>query len=401
MAKKQAVLVVDFGNSETRAIVLCKKDKKLKERKFTVSNRFAEVDNGFIPDEDYSDDTSMVFNIDTKIGDKNIVGTYVSGEVQEREFSTSFIRPTAQEAKYTAKSTVLSYTKAIFKAYEALADIYSVDKDKLDVEWTVVVLLPPGDIEKGKAKMAELLQNINKIDCTFPQFNKDISLKSVAVFPEGFCAYIGTVFERGVTPRAEFVDTLKETVLVLDIGAGTTDMLIVKDNRVINNSLYSIKQGGNNIVQTLNSSFMRKGVELLESDLEKAVVTGFVKVGAGVEDVSDTICKAKRAVAGIISNKIKTFLETSEYPLNSINKLLVCGGGAMQSENEKITSLSKVLVEQLKGVAPSIELLSTPVQENIVVNEVTKEKNIVKSEVSLRELNILGASIFGERFVGE
>lgn len=361
MEKKQAVLALDIGNSETRGIVLCRKDGVLCERFFTASNRFAEVEPDYMPPEDYSSDTSTVFNVKAVVHGKAFEGTYVNGLVREREFSLRSIRPSVQETKYNAKSTVLSYIMAMYEGYKAVAEIYGKDVTEITVDWqSVVVLLPPGDKDIGQEQLLKLLKSVGTLDIVYPEVCDKIKVKKLVVYPEGFCAFIGALYTRGIKIRGGFESAADDTVLVIDVGAGTTDVLIVKNGKLIDTSRTSIKYGGNAIVQGVGKAFAKSGIDVLESDIDVGVYTGAVRVGSEIKDIVPVINTLKRSVSSMIVQKLRGFFDSLEFPIHSLNKVLVCGGGALAGEKAEINLLSDYLVEYLKELCPSIELMEIP-----------------------------------------
>ena len=97
--------------------------------------------------------------------------------------------------------------------------------------------------------MTSIVKDITVIDSVFPSIKIDVTVSNVIVLPEGFCAYAGVVYEKGETYRSSHKFLIDENVLVFDIGAGTTDCVLIKQNKLIQNSKYTITQGGNNVFQ--------------------------------------------------------------------------------------------------------------------------------------------------------
>ena len=378
-----AVMVLDLGNSETRGIVLFDKQ----ERYFTLSNRFAEVNADYKPPVDYDDQTSVILKADAMVNGEAVKGYYANGEVQLHEFNIAPIRPSATEKKYNSITSALSYELGMLYAYRALADMLGVGIEELtDVVWSVNILLPPGDLETGKLKIVSLVKSVNKIECTFPAVSINLNVKKVNVLPEGFCAYIGTVYDRGSRIRKEAKDLLQNTTLIFDIGAGTTDIVIVKDNKIIGTSMHSIDRGGNNVAQLVKRRIRQEcdGLILPETEVSRGIIEGYVKDGSRRVDIREYINTAKEEVAKYLISDVQSYLEETEFPIRTIGKILVCGGGAIDSKEQGVQALSKSIVTYLKKLAPYVELVSLP------VDSATGE------EISPRELNVRGASILAE-----
>ena len=177
---------------------------------------------------------------------------------------------------------------------------------------------------------------------------------------------------------------LNESTLIIDIGAGTTDIVVVRENKLIGTTLKTINRGGNQVMQKVRTSIETECDDLVlpETAVEQGIVDGFVKDGARKVDITEFINAARREVANQLTNDIRSYLERTEYPIRTIEKLLVCGGGAMGSDESKgIKSLSDLVLLYIRNVAPYVELIDLPID--------TKTGEVISS----RELNVRGASI--------
>lgn len=400
MTQGSATLVLDLGNSETRGVVLFGRDMttgRLREKTFTLSNRFAEVEDDFVPTSDYSDDTSTVLKIKAKVNGNDFVGTYANGEVQLKEFNIAPLRPSATEKKYLAMTTALSFELAVLHGYKAIMRMMRASSiESLDITWDVVVLLPPGDIDLGKDKLIEMLKSVTEVNCTFPSVKMPIKMNRIMVLPEGFCAYIGAVYDRGHVIRPNMEYLLNETTLIFDIGAGTTDILIIQDNKIIDSSKHTINRGGNNVTQQVRRALRAEGITLTETAISAGVVSGKVKDGSREVDITEIVNKAKTEIAQHLVADTQGYLEETEFPIRSIGRILVCGGGAMSSA-EGSKALGEAIVTYLKRLSPYVELVELP------EHEISKpdDEGVLHKEVaqlSPRELNVLGASILAEIF---
>lgn len=402
MTQGSATLVLDLGNSETRGIVLFGRDMttgNLREKSFTLSNRFEAVDDDFAPSSDYNEDTSTVMNINAKVNGEDFCGTFVNGEVQLKEFNTAPMRPSATEKKYRSATTALSFELAILYGMKAIRRMMRASSlDSLDITWDVVTLLPPGDIDFGREDMVNLIKSVTEVDCTFPAIKMPIKLNRITVLPEGFCAYIGAVYDRGRLIRPNMDYLLKETTLVFDIGAGTTDILIIQDNKIIDSSKHTINRGGNNVTQLVKKALRAEGIVLNETAIANGVITGKIKDGAREVDITSVVDKARSEIAKYLVSDMQGYLEETEFPIRSIGRILVCGGGAMHNENNADSvSLGEAIVTYLKKLSPYVELVELPEHE-VTKTDTDGVMSKVMEKVSPRELNILGASVLAEMF---
>ena len=405
MVQGNATVVLDLGNSETRGLVMFGKDAnsgKYHERKFNVPNRFYKVNEDFMPSSDYSEENSTVFQINAVVDDREFCGVFCNGEVQEREFNIAPIRPTALEKKYTAQTTALSFEVAMLYATRALMQITrTTDYKQIDVRWNVFILLPPGDLDEGKDKMVAIIDSVKRVECAFPDVDFDINVAKTTVLPEGYCAYMGVIFDKGSIIRPKYQSLIDKITMVIDIGAGTTDILIIKDKRIIRTTMNTISRGGNNVTQLVKKELRSKyGLKLNETDINRSIVTGKVQDGASEIDIVDIINSAKDNVAASLITEVKDFFEETEFPIRSIQELLVCGGGSMSSDddeetNANIKALSESVVEQMKMYSKNIELVELPTtMTNVEMEDGTFKK--VEKRISPRMLNLIGASILAE-----
>lgn len=399
MVQGKAILVVDLGNSSTKIKVMFGKDAqgKYRARRYELSNVFAPIEEGYEISDDYTSATSTVLRVDTELNGHQIKGNFCNGELQDREKSLSIIKPSASAKKYNLDSTALSMRLAFLYGYKAIADIQRKNElDELDIDWTVITLLPPGDVSEGREPMTSIIKDITVIDSVFPEVKIDVKVSQVAVLPEGFCAYAGVVYEKGETYRSSHKFLIDENVLVFDIGAGTTDCVLIKQNKLIQNSKYTITQGGNNVFQFVRRKLRMKGLDLGDSDIKEGIIKGFVRDGSKTMPIADIVNAAKEEVAQKIVNEIGDFIEETDLKVRSVGYLLICGGGSMtDSSVTEIMPLSKKIIENFKRLAPNAELVELP--EHIVSKEDEGgDVARVSEPISPRDLNLIGASILAE-----
>lgn len=400
MVQGNATLVVDLGNSSTKGRVLFGKDAKTgnyRVRSFDLSNVFAKIDSNYEVSSDYSDLTSTILRVDTTVGGLEVKGDFCNGELQQRESPKSIIRPSAVDKKWNLDSSALSFRLALLHAYKAVMDISRVtDFRQVDVSWNVVTLLPPGDVDTGREPITEMIKSITHIESVYPEASIDIRINKVMVYPEGFCAYAGVVFGAGSVYRAETKFLTEESVLVLDIGAGTTDICVIRNGKLVQSSKYTIQTGGNNVYQQVRRQVMKQGMWLDEADIQRGVVTGVVRDGAKQVSIIDTVNQAKETVSQTLVAEVQDFLELTDTKLRSIGYILICGGGAMsESDVPEIHPLSERVFESIRKLSPNCGLVQIP------THVVTKEQpdgdiKRVEEQISPRELNIVGASILAE-----
>lgn len=403
MIQGNATLVVDLGNSSTKGLVLFGKDSqtgKFRERRFDLSNQFAMVSSDYIVPSDYSDTTSTVLSVDAVVNDKPVKGTYCNGEVQQKEKPTGILRPTATRKKYDLDTTALSFELAFLYGCKAIMNMSRTnDFSQLDINWNVVTLLPPGDVDEGKDKMEAIIRSIKKINASYPVCSTNININRVAVLPEGYCAYIAVVYDKGHIYRPDYKFLNDETVIIFDVGAGTTDCMLVKNGKLVQSSKHTVNKGGNNVFQIVKRGLELKGLDLEDADIQNGIIKGFVKDGATQFPIVDIVNKAKQEVSSIIVDDFIGFLERTDIKGRSVGYVLVCGGGSMNdSDCEDIKPLSEGLVNNFKELSPNASLIDIPNHVISKSDEEDEDGTLKRTEeqISPRDLNLIGASILAE-----
>lgn len=400
MVQGNGILVVDLGNSSTKGKVLFGKDSqtgKYRERKFDIPNVFAPIDEGYVVSSDYDDDTSTILRVDTQLNGRMIKGDFCNGDLQVKEKPLCTIKPSASAKKYDLDSTVLSYRLAFLFAYKAIMNMQRIsDYSQLDITWSVVTLLPPGDLDEGKEPLANLVKSIDRLQAVFPNVDLPIKINKTVILPEGYCAYAGVVYDTGRVYRPDYKFLTEETVLVIDIGAGTSDILLIKNNKLVQNSKYTITQGGNNVYQLVRRKLRMQGLDIDDDAIKNGIIKGKIKDGAKEVSIVDIVNAAKAEVAQKIVTEIQDFFELTDTKIRSIGYVLVCGGGSMQdSDTQEIAPMSNKIIEYFKQLSGNSELVKIPthiVQKELPDGDIEK----VEEMISPRELNLLGASILAE-----
>lgn len=364
MSRKGKV-TVDLGNSQTRAHVELETPKgDVIEEDFFLSNKFYKFEKeGINISQAYKPETSSIFSI---AGD--YVGAYANGEYVEKEWEKQAFRPSGKKSKASITSA-LSFTLAVIKGIDLMIAKYGMDSSDIDYAWDVVALMPPAQCtEKNIEAFEDELRKVKSITNHFTSNRKPyklpININSVKVYPEGFSAYVGCMYTRDVDIRKGYEKYIEgSTILVVDIGAGTTDILIVVDGEVIENSKETFKFGGLN-VRSRVKRLIREEYDydnIADSDLEIAISTGKLKDGSKYHDVSEMVMIAKREVAKALVGEIQEYLNGIDYPLRRVDGALVVGGGTLGGEEgSNIEPISKAIMENLRDYSPNMGDVELP-----------------------------------------
>lgn len=396
MVEGKASLVIDLGNSETRVITIFGKtfEGKPRQKISILPNKFGELsDAKLLNNPDYNESNSKVFAVGVEGSDKK--SYFCSGLMCDREKGTVAIRPSSSIKKYDSAISMYTIRLAFLEAYKHISEITKTSIEFLDIEWNVSVLLPPSDLDLGADKMRQNILDLKNIEFLMPVFKRHLNIRQVKVFPEGFCAFIGEVFEYSAKIRSGYETVLKSSTLIIDIGAGTTDLCIIKDVKLVDGSRYSEETGGNQIFQKINMSLRRTlGKNLPEDSLRIASVKGEVQIGSRVISIINEVEIAKKDVATKLSSAIRNYIESSDYSIYDIENILICGGGAEECKVEGMKSLGDYLKDDLKVWMNYSHFLDIPTEVvRTVVDNVEKSETV---RISPRLLNVRGAAVLSE-----
>ena len=379
MVEGNAKLIVDLGNSETRITTHFGRNSKGEIRKRTTvqDNRYGIMPENkvqlYLNSQVYTEDNSSIFTLNDQ--------TYCNGDVCSDEFSTTAVRPTALEKKYESFVSKLTLINAFRIGYEHIAEMADCDLSSVDVDWDVVMLLPPEDADEGSTHLADMVRSITRIDFTMPKLSTEIRIHNVTILPEGYCAYAATLFESKTRLRkgyAYLADPNSYT-LIIDIGGGTTDFMLAKGVNIIASSRFTKAIGGNNVSQRVRKLLRDEGISVSDATAKKGTVEGVIKSGAKTFDITEEIKKSKMDVSQQLVDAVKEFFEENMLPVQEINNLFVCGGGSVGSE--KVHPISKYIVEFMERLSNNISLVKLPE---------------IDGQSDPRLLNIQGASILSE-----
>lgn len=393
MIQGTAKLVVDLGNSETRIMVMHGKKNGVFRRKLkSAPNQYALHDPSVKPQGSVGK-KSFQFTSNGEVNGEISTQEYVGGQVVAREYANTRIEPRSIQKKYESLTTLLALHIAFFKGYQAIAELNSGYIDEVDVDWEVTVLIPPADVDLGSAELAKMIRSIKRISFTLPEeLDKEINIVEggVSILSEGHSAFVGVAFKSSTELRSGYEGLLEDKVLIVDIGAGTTDFLVIDSGLVVETTKFTEETGGNNVSQVTRANLRKRGLQFPLNEVKRAITTGNLRDGSQTISIIDDIAEAKNHVSYTLISAINDFFDQTGFNPRTINSMLVVGGGSMKSDVEGIAPISDFLVNQLRTYSPNISLVELPKETREVDGETeTRETNP-------RLLNILGAGIQSE-----
>lgn len=393
----KTTIIIDCGNSETRLYATT--TGQTDSYSAILSNSFAkeavssQLDD-YIDGGSYNNDNSTALSF-ARRNHLGIKGSYVSGDLLSRNYERNAQRPGLNTPKHEDALVTVALVNAIDKTVTHFAK-HSKEKvsKKRFVELNdinVVLLVPPTQVKSAtKGFQEKFVDNTVTYTNRFDNETYDLKISSVKVLPEGMAAYVAlrTTANGSLRQGYEFLDT--KNVLILDVGAGTTDVIGVSNGQLMEASQYTIQKGGRHILDIVKKNIQKeKGRTLSETLFEDTFNTGTVTIGNDVVDCIDAIDEGLDAVSSQIARELSEHFATTTVELASFNHLVVVGGGSLQWANgrENLPALSELLLEEIKRDVPDIDLINT--------NDISEEifENTVFNGKPTRYLNLWGAVI--------
>lgn len=354
-AKKtvKAAILVDIGNSETRCYFVYDG----KEYFHTYLNKYATLTEGYKIPEDYINERSTVFKVNNEV--------IANGELATREFPKIAKKPNSQQFKTNQITTVDTLTFLFIQAYMEISKYSGIPIENLDIVFDVVAALPPSEHKSKSDDLKNMVRGITEVEVLTPvAFVKPITVDRVYVVSEGAAAFTAAMYEEDdgdIVESETNADYLKGYVLVLDIGAGTTDIILFKDADVVIESKESIPIGGNMVIATckklINEEFNYKPDDDV---MQKVLETGMLTKGNREFDVTKYLNEAKQNFGAQIYNNLLEYVDSHPIELRDIKGLLVAGGGALPAMRDgKVVSVSmaEVLVRFITELTSTISLV--------------------------------------------
>lgn len=396
---EKVTVILDLGNSETRVIVETGKF----QGKFRDTHMF-ELDNRLstpfrllkinMDDDKYTQNNSLVFEVkDTVLSGKEINQKVVTGLLAEYEHGMTFSSPDVSIPKYRNHHTLFNTIQALFRTLEYVKDItktnMSLEEISKNISFDLTVLLPPEQAEQSDNNLVSDLKNIKPVHFYLPNTVIDFNISSVNIQQEGYTAFYGVFLDRRTKePRTALAKAIMKRILLIDVGEGTTDLMLIDHMKALETTKRTFNIGGSNVKSFARYIVSKEtGNTYNSSNFIDAMMTGKLEVGNTIMDISDYVNEAKYNVAYKLVEEIKEYLLATQITPSSINYVLVVGGGTMESENKNIQPLGNFIAEHFKNLTPETDFID--------VNTIDTTLTLYgKDELfSARNVNILGASI--------
>lgn len=396
---KNVTVNLDLGNSGTRVLVETGDFKgKVRDTKFfEMDNRLSEIIrfNGSRYDSrNFNDTNSVVFKVaGATLNGQPVNQMVAAGDIARKEFSMTYSAPDVLMPKYNNTSTMFNTIRALFRVLRYLKTFEGneeLDYSSLAVKYhfNLTILLPPEQADNQKT-LVEDLKNMPSLEFLLPEAEIKFNIDDVSIQQEGYTAFFGALFDRRTKePRAKFANEISKRILVVDVGEGTTDLMLVDGGVALESSKRTLNMGGANVISQARLSYSKDtNTDYARELFLPAVLTGKLTVGNQQIDVVDYINESKFMISFQLVNNIKDYLMASNIPVETISHLLIVGGGTLKAENPEIETFGKYIGDNFKKIAPSTNIID--------VNEIDTNSDMFGEDpiFNARTVNVIGASI--------
>jgi hypothetical protein len=349
-------VIVDLGNSETRVGVFI--NEKWLEK--NVTNSFAALEIRYALKNEYRNSKTTIL--------RHRGAWYANGQLVDMEFINRELRPSSLEEKAKQISTPLSLIMILYTVHTMVSNELGVSMQDLELDIDFTIALPPLEHDVSEAEMEKLVREITEIEVCSPiEWKKNISISRVRVVPEGVSAFFGAFYEErdGALVECSANQQFSQGyVLIVDIGAGTTDVALIKDTELQLESKDTFNKLGGNLVDSILQVELKKQYKVTPSKaaIREVVQTGHLTIGAKGHDVADVLSLVKRNFSQRLNNQLRTYFERISVDLMEIKGLLLIGGGGLASMfdgNVTTQPLSEYFMEYFRTLAPYCELVNT------------------------------------------
>jgi hypothetical protein len=207
-------------------------------------------------------------------------------------YSGKDIAPNNQSHKVTQKSTLINL-------------IYAIATNMLDAADTRDVYLgmciPAAELYQAAANKTFTNQLTGAYSVEFPRINTtlnfELSGQNVTLQGEGLVAFVDFLFEG--TNNKKFA---KSTVLVIDVGYRSTELILLKDGKALTYTAMSPEIGGINLEAEVSAQLVKQGV--IGADVRSLIRSGELRRQDGKMAAGKIVRTAKQLLANQLVGRI-------------------------------------------------------------------------------------------------
>ena len=388
-------LMVDLGNSETRAVAQIVEEGIIKHtRGYLLDNHFVveslatkETYSPYIQSEDFSKLDSNVLEVSLQVGASKVDKLVMWGDLATANLPKKLRTPVSHLAKADNLLNYVVLINLMDKVLDWTNTIYRTStKQELskEVVFDLAVLVPPAQAVSARSVFEQNLVRTFTYKNLYDGVELDLKVNSVKVLPEGYSSFYSVFLSyEDLNPRPHYEDLASRNVLIIDFGEGTTDLIGVSSQRLLDGLKHTIKIGGSTILSKVRASVNKRlGLDIPIASFKDVLKTCEVRYGSTTHKVREDVEQAIYSVASDIAQEVFTYLRGAEVEVSSFDRLLLVGGGVVP--NGSTVTISEALLSELQLELPTLDLVDL---QYLKEDEI---EGIPFDLTSPRYLNILG-----------
>ena len=394
----QVKLMVDLGNSETRAVAQIVEEGIIKHtRGYLLDNHFVvenlatkDMYSPYIQSEDFSKLDSNILEVSLQVGEKKVDKLVMWGDLATANLPKKLRTPVSHLAKANNLLNYVVLINLMDKVLDWVNMVYPTStKQELSktVQFDLAVLTPPAQVSSARTVFESNLVHTIKYKNLYDGAELDLQVNSVKVLPEGYSSFYSVFLNYAdLNLRPHYADLASRNVLIIDFGEGTTDLIGVSSQRFLESLNHTIKIGGSTILSKVRASVNKRlGLDIPIASFKDVLKTCEVQYGSTVYKVREDVEQAIYSVASDIAQEVFTYLRGAEVEVSSFDRLLLVGGGVVP--NGSTVTISDALLSELQVELPTLDLVDLQYLEEPEIDGIPFDLT------SPRYLNILGLMI--------
>ncbi len=394
----QVKLMVDLGNSETRAVAQIVEEGIVKHtRGYLLDNHFVvenlatkEMYSPYIQSEDFSKLDSNILEVSLQAGDKKVDKLVLWGDLATANLPKKLRTPVSHLAKANNMLNYVVLINLMDKVLDWVNMIYQTSSKQAlskEVQFDLAVLTPPAQVSSARTIFESNLVRTFTYKNLYDNEELTLNVNSVKVLPEGYSSFYSVFLSYAdLNLRPHYEDLASRNVLIIDFGEGTTDLIGVSSQRFLESLNHTIKIGGSTILSKVRASVNKRlGLDIPIASFKDVLKTCEVQYGSTTYKVREDVEQAIYSVASDIAQEVFTYLRGAEVEVSSFDRLLLVGGGVVP--NGSTVTISDALLSELQVELPTLDLVDLQYLKEPEI------EGIPFDLTSPRYLNILGLMI--------
>lgn len=195
-------------------------------------------------------------------------------------------------------------------------------------------MLPPSEVASSTSKKKFIDTAKGKYKVEFPRVGEngvvvEFEINDVFLFEEGRMGVIQFIFDDAHPENRTKYSSVR--LMVIDVGASTTDVCIFDKGKFMEISGNTLPVGCNNCLTSIVRSLESMGKRVTINDAALSLIDGRRPNGAKRVPIPDIINEAKEDLAADIMARLMGYFTNIGISLDSIQYVIVSGGGSLPS----------------------------------------------------------------------